>query len=236
MLKNSIRYKLIILFVLIALLPLAVMGYFINKNLETTVLQMVQKTEEMGKRSLQSTRDTGSTAINDAVTQLDKKSTEAIELRTIEVAAKIADFLIERDLDILNLSVHSPSPQLYSNYIQTNTRDVILHSEHDFSKKDISEKIPKTISEANTIAWKNSDNKTNWHHTPPGNYRKNSKPLYKEITFIGTNGMEIIKVKNKRISDDLRDVSIKRNTYCMAEDYFKQGKGKKRNKNRFIKQ
>ena len=33
-------------------------------------------------------------------------------------------------------------------------------------------------------------------------------------------GHEKIKVKNGHVSDDLRDVSQKENTFCKAEDYF----------------
>ena len=181
----------------------------------------MQKTENMGTRNLQSARNIGSTAIKDVVSQLDKKSTEAIEIRTIELASSIANFLHERDKDILNLRVHPPSPQLYLDYINTNTRDVIFHSDNDSPQK-------KSLKEK-PIVWKNSDNKTNWHHTPPNNYKKISKPLYMEITFVGINGMELIKVKNKKISHDLRDISDKKNTYCMAEEYFKHAVKLKRN-------
>jgi len=221
MLKNSILNKLIVIFIIVAVLPLGIVGYFVGRNFQTTVSKIIQETEEMGKRNLQSARDTGSAVINDVVAQLDKKSTEAIEVRTIELASSIARFLRERDRDALNLSVHSPSAKLYLNFMKSNTSDVILHTEHNVQKEK--------KKQENSITWKNPDNKTSWHHIPPYKFKKISIPLYKEITFVSLGGKERIKVKDNRISRDLRDISLKENTYCKAEDYFKHAVKLKRN-------
>ncbi|MCP4671484.1 MAG: response regulator [Desulfobacula sp.] len=216
--RNSILYKLIIIFIIIAVLPLGFVGYFISKNFEKTALKLIQKTEEMGNKNLLSAQNIGSIAIKDAVAQLDKKATEAIEIQTISLASQIAQFLYERDKDILNLSVHTPSSKLYLNFMNSNNRDIILFSEHDSTKKTIE-----------PVKYENPDNRTNWHHNPPYLFKKTSIPLYREITFVGLNGKEIIKIKNNKISDDLQDISIKNNTYCRAEDYFQHIK--KLNKN-----
>jgi len=172
----------------------------------------------MGNKNLLSAQNIGSIAIKDAVSQLDKKSTEAIEVQTISLASQIAQFLYERDKDILNLSVHTPSSKLYLNFMNTNNRDVILFLKQDSTNKTIP-----------VVECENPDNKTNWHHNPPYNFKKASIPLYREITFVGLNGKELIKIKNQKISDDLQNISIKKNTYCRAEDYFKHIK--KLNKN-----
>jgi len=221
MFKNSILYKLIIIFVVIAILPLGLVGYLISKNFTTAVFEITQKTEEMGRRNLQSAQDIGSSAIQNIVSQLDKKSTEAIEVRTTDIASSIADFLYERDQDILNLKSHAPSAQHYLDFIRTNTRAIILPSEPCSSARK--------IIEENSVGWRNPDNKSNWHHLPPTDYNKKVIPLYKEITFVSTDGIELIKVNNNKISDDLRDVSIKKNTYCRAEDYFKHALKLKKN-------
>ena len=134
--KNSILYKLIIIFIIIAVLPLGVIGYFINKNFETTIQKIIRKTEEMGNQNLLSAQNIGQTAIKDAVSELNKKSTEAIEVQTLSLASQIAQFLYERDKDILNLSAHTPSIKLYQNFMKTNTKDIILYSKHDAKKTE----------------------------------------------------------------------------------------------------
>ena len=78
--KNSILYKLIIIFIIIAVLPLGAIGYFLSKNFKNTALKIIQKTEVMGNKNLLSAQNIGSIAIKDAVSQLDQKSTEAIEV------------------------------------------------------------------------------------------------------------------------------------------------------------
>ena len=57
----------------------------------------VRKAEEIGATNLESAKEIGKTAIKDSVRALDQKSTEAIELRTVELAHRIADFLYETD-------------------------------------------------------------------------------------------------------------------------------------------
>lgn len=219
--KNSILYKLIVIFVVITVVPLALMGYFIGKNFETTLLQVMENTEEMGKKNLQSSRQIGLNVIEDAVSQLDKKSTQAIETRTVDLAAGIADFLYERDQDIRSLALHSPLSQLYLEFINSHKKDVILHGRYDSKTKEIVEK--------NSVKWKNSDNRTNWHHIPPKHYKKESKPLFLEITFVGINGIELIKAKPGKLSDDLQDISVKKNTWCKAENYFEHAVKLKKN-------
>jgi len=212
MLKNSIINKFIVILIIVAILPLGIVGYFVSKNFKATVSEVTKKTEEMGRRNLQSARDIGSAVIKDIVSQLDKKSTEAIEVRTVELASQIARFLNERDRDVINLSVHKPAAELYLNFIKNNSKEVILPTEP--GKPAADENKEKSIS------WENPDNRENWHHVPPYHYKKISKPLYKEITFVGLDGKELIKVKNGKISHKLKDVSLKKNTYCKAEDYF----------------
>ncbi|MEN8211523.1 MAG: ATP-binding protein [Thermodesulfobacteriota bacterium] len=211
MLKNSILYKLIVIFIIIAVLPLFLIEYFIHKNFETIVQKIIWKTEEMGNQNLLSSQNIGLTAIKDAVSELDKKSTEAIEVQTLSIASQLAQFLYERDKDILNLSAHTPSLKLYQNFMKTNTKDIIIYSKHDTKKN----------SAVQPVICNNPDNQTNWHHVPPYNFKKISIPLYKEITFAGINGKELIKIKNNKISSNLKDISIMENTYCKAEDYFK---------------
>jgi signal transduction histidine kinase len=171
----------------------------------------VQKAEEMGIRNLKSSNQIGKTAIENSVRALDNKSTEAIELRTVELAQRIADFLYERDKDILLLASFPPSQSRYLDVYKACTREVITPS------KKVRGDDGKEIT---NLLWKNPDNKESWRHRPPIKFNKVIKPLYREITFIDLHGLEKIKISNGTISTDLRDVSKKENTYCKAENYF----------------
>lgn len=212
--------KLLISFFVLSMVPLIIVGYMANKNLKETGLEAVHSAEEMGKKSLQSGKEIGEQAIEDSVRALDNKSTEAIELRTMELAHRIADFLYERDKDILVLASVKPDPKKYLKIFLAGNKDVIEHGQWPPV-----EKAPKSPD----LSWQNPENKESWRHRPPDNFKKTSRPLYKEITFIDLNGKEKIKIKSGRISKDLRDVSKKYNTFCRAEDYFSNFKKLKNN-------
>ena len=202
--------KLLVSFLILSVIPLIILGYIANQNLNDTGLQAVQQAEEMGRLNIQAAKVIGETAIDDSVRSLDRKATEAIELRTVELAMSIADFLYERDNDILVLASLNPDPDSYLHLYKASKKDVVLTGTWPETKK----------SKASELRPKNPENKEEWRHRPPPDLRKTSRPLYREITFIDLKGMEKIKIAEGKISDRLLDVSKKENTYCRAEDYF----------------
>jgi len=211
-LKLKIFPKLLLLLSLM-IVPLLTLGYLTNQNMAKTGLKAVSIAQEMGARNLQSAREIGNRAIHDSVTQLDKRATLAIEQRTIELARKIADFLYERDRDILMLAAMPPEPEILLNIYRACQRPVII-PESDTSTTQTEKPLP--------VDWLNSGNRVSWRHRPPDKFKKISKPIYKEITFVDLNGLEKIKITDSIISDVLSDVSKRENTYCKAEDYFTQ--------------
>lgn len=210
--KLGILAKLMISFLTIACIPLFVLGYFGLKNQQETGLKAVEAVAEMGEQDIRSAKAIGDRAIEDSVHALDARSTEAIEVRTVELAASIADFLHERDGDIRMLAAMSPEPQRYLEVYGSKLRNVVVdgpvpHKESDWTTKD-------------PILWENPENRMSWRNRPPYDFRTEARPLYKEITFVNPEGKEIIKIADGRISGDLRDIGKRGNTYCKAEDYF----------------
>ncbi len=203
--------KLLLFFLVLSISPLIVMGYMANKNMARTGLESTAVATRMGERNLESAREIGQVAIEDSVHALDEKSTDAIELRTMELASRIADFLYERDNDILVLSSFKPDPERYRLVYLSSVRDVI-----------VPRNVPRetTSGDSTGLLWSNPENRVSWRHRPPDDFKRMSKPIYKEITFVDLSGREKIKIKDGKISKDLRDVSRKENTFCRAEDYF----------------
>jgi hypothetical protein len=211
-LKLGVLPKLLVSFLILSVVPLIILGYFANKNLNDTGLQAIKLTEEMGGNNLRSASDIGSTSIEDSVRALDKKSTEAIELRTVELAGKIADFLHERDNDIRMLASSKPDPQTYLTFYKAFNKNVVV------TGKEAVLKQPQM--NAREILSRNPENKESWINRPSINFETISKPLYREITFVDLQGKEKIKIADGQISSRFLDVSLKENTYCKAEDYF----------------
>nr|WP_319393738.1 hypothetical protein [uncultured Desulfobacter sp.] len=113
MIRIGILPKVIIFVTTLIILHFLLLYLFVSEKLEDTNAQIIQRAESMGESYLLSQKLISQVAINDSIKGLDKKSTEAIELRTQELAFRLADFLYERDQDILQLSVITPDPKIY---------------------------------------------------------------------------------------------------------------------------
>lgn len=205
--------KLLVSFLALSIVPLVVVGYIAHQNLGTTGLKAAKSVDEMGERDLKSAKAIGERAIEDSVHALNLKSTEAIEVRTVELAASIAGFLYERDRDIRILSVLPPDTDTYREIYSTCNKDVIVDGPENPT-------APGPAASDKGLLWENPENRQSWRHRGPVDFKKESRPLYKEITFVDLNGKETIKIAGGVISDDLRDVSKPENTYCRAEEYF----------------
>ncbi len=205
--------KLLLSFLIISSVPLLMLGYIASQNLDRTGSLAALRAEEMGARNLAAAEEIGRQAIEDSVAALDAKSTEAIELRTVELAQQIADFLYERDHDVLLVSALEPHPDNYLEVYRWSRRDVVLPGAG--SSASASEAPDERLSS-------NPENQHSWRHKPPSYFKKVSLPLYKEITFIDLQGQELIKVSDGWIATNLINVSRREETYCRAEDYFEQ--------------
>ena len=150
--------KLLFSFLVLSCLPLVVLGYIASRNLEETGLEAIRQAEGMGARNLKSSKQLGKIAIENTVRALDDKSTEAIELRTVELAKRISEFLYERDRDILILASFNPDPERYLNTYLACTKDVIIHGQWPSDEG---------VKEYQKLSWKNLDNKHSWRHRGP---------------------------------------------------------------------
>jgi len=212
----GILQKILLSFLIISLLPLLFLGYAGTENLTRTGMQVLQQVEQMGARNLKQTDELGKISVEDSVKALDKKATEAIEMRTVELAQRIADFLYERDKDLIVLSHLQPSADLYLKIYQAARRDVISTAHTNFRGVKLS-----------ALKSSNPENDHSWRHMKPLDFKKISRPLYREITFIDLQGQEIIKIRDGLVSKELRDISRREHTYCQAETYFRQLSGLK---------
>nr|WP_321398486.1 ATP-binding protein [uncultured Desulfobacter sp.] len=211
MIRLGILPKVVIFVTTLIILHFLLLYLSVSEKLEETNAQIIQRAESLGESYLLSEKLISQVAINDCIKGLDKKSTQAIELRTQELAFRLADFLYERDQDVLQLSVITPDPKKFLAVYRTQKRDVIIPGPWP---REIKESAPSPI------AWKNDNNRTLWQNRPAFGFNTVQKPLYKEITFVDLKGHEQIKITDGAVSSDLRDVSKKENTHCRAEDYF----------------
>ncbi len=126
----GIRSKLIVIFVAIKVVPLLLLAWFawqaaqgLGEGVATRALQMAD-----AMRSTQ--QQTGKTANDDAVLALDQRSREAIESLTTDLARQVADFLYDRDKDVLQAAALEPTEAAYQRFLGNHTRELYAHGQY----------------------------------------------------------------------------------------------------------
>ncbi|MDR2199291.1 MAG: response regulator [Deltaproteobacteria bacterium] len=207
----GMRGKLIIIFLLVKVIPLillAVIAWRQAANQGETLKNM---------------------AVEDSAEALNNIAVENIERMSTTAAERVADFLYERDGDILFLAGLEPGEENYKNFLNNRRGRVVAPGEWVLSADRTSwepkNKPPELPAGSSTN--KENDDMNGFRPRPPDGVRFKSLPLYDEVSFLDTEGRELYKYvspespkKNHPLDPALKDVSLKENTYVKAEDYF----------------
>ncbi|QKJ22569.1 ATP-binding protein [Poseidonibacter lekithochrous] len=221
--KNlTIKLKLILLFVLIKILPLLLIAFIAYEGAIKLDEYVQNSTRYLFNKNKEIILNTANASIEDSIKNLDKKSQLSLERLSYELANKVADFLYERDKDILFLSNIDLSQRTLESFYKTKQREIIVHEKYQYNYKtnvwESTQKPQKTIRE-NKVALL-EDNKKEFNYTDPLELSKKSIPIYKEINYFDLSGKEIYKIS--QINKNLLDLSNKKNTYINSESYFKK--------------
>ncbi|SPF34023.1 putative Sensor histidine kinase, Cache_1 and HAMP domain-containing [Syntrophobacter sp. SbD1] len=167
-LRFSIARKFIFAFLLLAMMPIVVLGFW----------------------TLRSMREIGDSAINSTTAQLESRARESLELRAVESAKRVSQFLQSREADLLTLKMLRRDPEVYLRFSLNHRRDIWVRDLVDGKAGEIHKELP----------------------------------LYKEISFVGADGTEQVRILDDRIIDKsgLRDVGKPENTTFKSERYFEK--------------
>jgi len=126
--KATILKKLLTILLLLTVIPLGILGYLAVRD--TTVLgaKASEEARLMGQTSLASANEIGDLAVSDSKASLNNLAKEAIEVRAVVEAKKIADFLYERDSDILFLKSVPRAEAEFKAFLDSKKKDVIMPS------------------------------------------------------------------------------------------------------------
>jgi len=216
----GIRGKLIAIFIVIKVIPLILLCWLAWYEVDSLGGQIERRTALMVEETRKLVKEVGRKAGEDSIRALDLKSREAIERLTTDTARQVADFLYQRDQQVILASHLQPSEDRYRMFLKPLTRPVLDHGTWEFKggRWAPAEQEPP---QADAVATEVPDNRTDWHYRPPERQgRPVSIPLYAEITFVGLDGVEKIKVTTVPwLSPKLRDIMRRENTFCKAETY-----------------
>ena len=218
----SIKVKLILLFILIKVIPLLLIAFIAYEGALKLEEYVQKSTRFLFNKNKEIIINTANASIEDSVKNLDKKSQHALERLSYEIANNVADFLYERDKDLLFLSKININQDVLKNFYNSKQKDIIIHEDYTYDDKTnqwISIKEPNKIQRENTKAVL-KDNEREFNYSDPLILEKKTLPIYKEINYFDLNGKELYKISS--INQKLLDISVKTNTYINAETYFKK--------------
>jgi len=221
--KNlSIKVKLILLFIFVKIIPLLIIAYIAYVGVLKLDKYIQDSTRYYYNKNKEIILNTANESIKDSVKFLDKKSQHALERLTFETANKIAQFLYERDDDILFLSKVQLNDEIIKTFFESKQKEILVHEDFIFNdntnKWESTKKPSKDIR--NSVNADLKDNEKEFNFIDPLKFTKKMIPLYKEINYFDLDGMEIY--KTSLINQDLLDVSKKENTYVNSENYFNE--------------
>ncbi|GHV52015.1 hypothetical protein FACS1894216_07410 [Synergistales bacterium] len=220
----GMRAKLIILFVIIKVIPLIIMALMAMNQATILGEELSKRSRELAANANAALANTGELAVKNSVKALDDRATESIERLTTDTARDIANFLYERDRDILELAEIPPTEQNLRDFLDHRTGRIVKPGKWKLADDGASWVLTDNPPPQNEVKSSNSENGLAFKYRPPDVFEYEDRPTYLEATFIDTNGNETVKVvtNNKQMNSSLGNVSNRRNTYVRAETYFQE--------------
>jgi signal transduction histidine kinase/HAMP domain-containing protein len=219
----GMRAKLIIIFVIIKVIPLVLLALIAWRQSWFLGRELSIRAEELTDKANQSLSSMGDIAVSRSVEALNDRATEDIERMTTDTARRIADFLYGRDYDIRAAAALGPSEWNYRTFVEHRKGLLIKQGEWKLADDGKSWVPAKERTIPHDVKSSNSENDTAFHYRPPDLFEYDIRPLYLEMTFIGLDGVELIKVTTSdQMDGELKNVSDRRNTYVHAETYFQE--------------
>lgn len=223
MMEFGIRTKLIALFVAIKVVPLILLAYLAWQGVEQLGLSLRRETDQLAEEVKTTVADMSARFATESVRALDDRAREELERLTTDTARAVADFLYERDRDILLAATLPTDEQQYKKFLETRTRLITERGSWKLASDGMSWELQqKTASAFEQASSHNAENLQDFHARSPEKVRRTvPSPLYYEITYVNLNGQEVIKASHGNVMPkELRDVSQKANTWSKAETYF----------------
>lgn len=132
--KNfSIKVKLVVLFIFIKIIPLLLISYIAYEGAIKLEKYINDSTRYLFNKNKEIVMNTANASIEDSIKSLDKKSQLAIERLSFETAQKVAEFLYERDYDLLFLSKLNLNEEILKKFYETKNKDIIVHEKYVYN-------------------------------------------------------------------------------------------------------
>lgn len=218
----TIKTKLVLLFIVIKVIPLLLIAYIAYEGVKQLEEYVNTSTRSLFTENKEIITATADASIEDSIKNLDKKSQTSLEKVSYEMANNVANFLYERDKDILFLSKIPLTQEVLENFYETKNKEITEHGEYIYNdEKQIFEpKETQEVYKRESTTALLKDNEKEFNYIDPILFQTKILPLYKEVNFFDLQGNELYKVSS--IKDEKTNVFESKNTYINSESYFKE--------------
>lgn len=186
----SVIYKISLLLLIIAVIPLFIMSFYILSDFPVLKKEIDNASTAMQSESEERFNKVSEITIKNSKDTLDARSEKLIRIRLLEISKQISEFLRSVEGDTLLLAELPQDSQTYQRFLNTRKKAV-------------------------------------WFNTG----RHGMLPVYSEVSFIGSDGVEKIKIRNGSVRYDYLDLRNDENLEFKARaspespvvNYFKEG-------------
>ncbi|MGE5515627.1 MAG: sensor histidine kinase [Bacteroidota bacterium] len=213
------------IFVVIKVIPLVALALFAWRGQVWLADQVSDNVVRMTQTMRETVDEVANITTRAATTALDDSARESLERLTTDTAKAVAAFLYDRDADIRSAGLVEPSEDSYRHFLAERRRRIEQPSQWVLAP-DGSQWIPgpDAVPQYDRPAMRssNDENARNFNYRASDAVaRTEERPLFLEMTFVGLDGREQVKVVTSPLmSPQLRDVSKRENTFVKAETYF----------------
>ncbi|MDR2478416.1 MAG: response regulator [Treponema sp.] len=219
----DMRAKLIIIFIIIKVIPLALLTLIAWAQFRNMASELRRRTAELKNESNDALNRMGQVAVEDSVDALNNFAIMQMERSSTDLASHIASFLYDRDNDIIYAAGLEPNEAAYRHFLRSKTRALIKQQEWMLSDDGRTWVPQKPVSYGMYSPSSNGENDTNYHNRPGEQWETELRPLYLEMTYVDLAGNEIVKVTTSdRMDSRKKNVSSRLNTFVKAETYFNE--------------
>ena len=221
----GIRAKLVFIFVVIKVIPLLLLAGFAWRGQVWLAERVSDNVEGMTRNMRETAEIVANSTTGSAIKALDAAARETLERLTTDTARAVAAFLYDRDKDIQSAALLEPSTESYRRFLAARTRAVERHQPWVVAP-DGSKWVPGPEAtpryDLPPVQSSVEDNRRNFNYRPPSESGLvTERPLFLEMTFVGLDGRETLKITTSpMMSPERRDISRRENTFVKAEDYF----------------
>ncbi|MFA8435056.1 MAG: PAS domain S-box protein [Marinifilaceae bacterium] len=217
----GIKPKLITLFTIIIVIPVLIISSIAFLGAILLENKLMPNTEQAFHNQQDVLNKVSNQAIQESIQALNSQYQKSIEHYGMDIGIRIANFLYQRDKDLLVLASLPPSSATYRKFAQQKTEKIIIPNEYYYDEESnqwISPQINKHPIDTTKARLK--QNNKYYRHNPPSKLQYQQLPVYKEISYFDLKGREIIKYST--LNPRLQNISNKKNTYIRSENYFKE--------------